>query len=72
MTTTTANVYTGSDVSIFRLLSIKGMLKMEKIGMKTRGGALRPRIAAEFGLTARTPHDTFIKVIEDMLATLKA
>ena len=54
-------------ISYVRLASLKGMLKLEKVGMKTRGGALRPRIAAEFGLKARDSHDKFIAKIEQLM-----
>ena len=58
---------TPESISYFRLASLKGMLKLEKVGMKTRGGALRPRIAAEFGLKARDSHDKFITKIEQLM-----
>jgi hypothetical protein len=47
-----------------RLCTIKTMLKLERAGMKGRGGALRPKIAAELGLKARDSYDTFIAVCE--------
>lgn len=59
---------TGAGVDVFRLLSLKGMLKLEKVGLKQRGGALRPRIAAEFGLSPRATHDAFIAAIEAKVA----
>lgn len=59
---------TGAGVDVFRLLSLKGMLKLEKVGLKQRGGALRPRIAAEFGLSPRATHDAFIAAIETKVA----
>ena len=60
-------ISTPEGISYTRLASLKGMLKLEKIGMKTRGGALRPRIAAELGLKARDSHDTFIAKINEKL-----
>ena len=66
-------ITTPEGISYVRLASLKGMLKLEKVGMKTRGGALRPRIAAEFGLNKRDSHDKFIAEIESrMQAALDA
>lgn len=58
---------TPESINFFRLCSLRGMLKLEKIGMKTRGGALRPRIAAEFGLKPRDSHDKFIAKIQSLI-----
>lgn len=64
---------TPTEISFARLASLKGMLKLEKLGMKTRGGALRPRIAAEFGLKPRDSYDKFIETLQaKMDAMLKA
>lgn len=48
-------------IDTYRLASLRAILKLEKAGMKGRGGALRPKIAAELGLKARDSHDTFIQ-----------
>lgn len=55
---------TPSAIAYGRLASLKGMLKLEKVGLKTRDGALRPRIAAEFSLKPRDSHDKFIAEIQ--------
>ncbi len=60
-------IATPAGINHFRLASLRGMLKMEKAGMKTRGGALRPRIAEELGLKARDSYDTFLAKIEDLM-----
>lgn len=62
-------ISTPAGIQRFRLLSLRGMLKLERAGMKTRGGALRPRIAAEFGLRSRDSYDKFLAVIEAQLAS---
>jgi hypothetical protein len=51
-------------VAYGRLAAIKAALKMEKVGLKTRGGALRPKIAAEFGLKPRASYDVYIAEIQ--------
>lgn len=53
-------VFTGTGIDYFRFASIKAQLKMEKVGLKSSGGALRPRLAKEFGLKARDSHDLYI------------
>lgn len=68
----TTVVNTPEGIAAFRLLSLRGMLRMERVGMKTRGGALRPRIAAEFGLKPRDSYEQYIAAIEAKLACIKA
>lgn len=58
---------TPEQIAYVRLASLKAQLKMEKVGMKTRGGALRPRLAAEFGLKPRDTHQKFIDTIQDRM-----
>lgn len=55
------------DPTTYRLLALRGMLRLEMAGMKGRGGALRPRIAAEFGLSPRAPREEFIAAIQKRL-----
>lgn len=58
---------TGAGIDRFRLLSLRGMLRLEKAGLKTRGGALRPRIAGELGLKPRDNYDKYIAEINSRL-----
>ena len=55
---------TPNQISYVRLASLKGMVTLESKGMKTRGGAIRPRIAAELGLKPRDSFDKFIETIQ--------
>jgi hypothetical protein len=48
------------EVTYIRFSSIKAQLKLEKLGLKSRGGALRPRLAKEFGLSPRAKHEEYI------------
>lgn len=59
-------------IAHFRLSSLKYQLKMEKIGLKSSGGPIRPRIAKEFGLKPRDSHDKFIAVIQAQMDELVA
>jgi hypothetical protein len=63
--------FTGNGISLFRLASLKGMVKLDKLGMRHSGGPIRPRIAAEFGLKPRDSHDKFIAAIEAKIAALE-
>ncbi len=63
---------TPEGISAFRLISLKRQLKFEMLGMKSSGGAIRPRIAKEFGLPARASHAAFIAAVEAKLEEVKA
>ena len=58
---------TPAQVNRFRLISIKMQLKLEKSGLKSSGGPLRPRLAAEFNLKPRAHHDDYIAAIQAIL-----
>lgn len=57
-------------IEYFRLASLKYQLRLEQAGMKSSGGALRPRLASEFGLNKRAPYADYIRAIEVRMATL--
>ena len=57
-------IATGAGVSYMRLASLRGMLRLERVGMKSRVGPLRPRIAAEFGLKPRDSFTTYIDAVQ--------
>lgn len=56
-----------TEVNYFCLASWKGALKLEKHGLKSSGGAVRPRIAARLGLKPRQDRDVFIARIEELM-----
>ncbi len=60
------------ETNCFRLISIKHQLRLEKAGMKSSGGALRPRLAAEFGLSPKASHEAFIAAIQGQIDTIQA
>lgn len=72
MTIEQAIVATGAGITLFRLLALRGMVRMESHGMKTRGGAIRPRIAEELGLRARATYADFLNRIEELIAAIKS
>jgi hypothetical protein len=68
-----ANVTTltnSDEMAYYRLAVIKGRLKLEANGLRGRGGAMRPRMAAEFGLKPRDTFEAFIAVAERRMAAL--
>lgn len=60
------------EVNYFGLASWKGALKLEKVGLKSSGGAIRPRIAARLGLKPRDKHDVFIARIQELMNEILA
>ena len=52
-----------NQIAAFRLLSLRYQLRLEAGGIKSSGGAIRPRIAKEFGLKPRDSHDKYIIAI---------
>lgn len=50
--------------TLLRLISLKYQLQLEAQGMRSSGGAIRPRIAKEFGLSPRATHEEFITKVE--------
>lgn len=63
---------TPDKIMAFRLLSLRAQLKLESKGMKSSGGALRPRLAAEFGLSQRAKREDYIEAINKKLKELQA
>ena len=57
-------ISTANDIALFRLASIRAQLRLESVGMKSSGGALRPRLAVEFGLKPRASHAKYLEVID--------
>jgi hypothetical protein len=62
---------TPDSIAAFRLLSLRGRIKLEATGLKFRGGSTRSAIAAEFGLAPRASHDKFLAAIDKKLAELQ-
>ena len=62
---------TPEQISAFRLLSVKMQLRLESKGLRSSGGALRPRLAAEFGLKPRASYEQYIAAIDARLAAIK-
>lgn len=63
---------TPDKIMAFRLLSLRAQLKLESNGMKSSGGAIRPRIAVEFGLSPRAKREDYIEAINKKLQELQA
>lgn len=67
----TVAITTPEGINAYRLASIRAALRLESVGMKTRGGALRPKIAKELGLRPRDSYATFIKELDTRIAASK-
>lgn len=57
-------VATGTGISYVHLAILRGRLRLESVGMKSRNGPVRPRIAAEFGLKPRDSFTTYINAVQ--------
>jgi len=56
------------EMAFFRLLQIRGVLKLEKVGMTHSSGLrIRPRIAKEFGLKPRDSYDKYIATVQAVI-----
>lgn len=62
---------TPAQIEYFRLASLKYQLRLEAKGLRSSGGAIRPRIAAVYGLKPRAPHAAYIAAIEAQLEALR-
>lgn len=60
------------EVNYFCLAAWKGAVKLESLGLKHSGGAIRPRIAARLGLKPRASHDVFIERIQSLMNEILA
>ena len=59
-----AIIVTGADdIARVQLVAVRGALKLEKLGMKSRGGSIRKGWAVRLGLKASAKHDEVIAEI---------
>lgn len=61
---------TPETISYMRLASLKGMVRLESKGLKSRAGPIRPKIAAELGLKPRDSYNKFIEAVVAKMETL--
>ena len=69
---TEAIVLTGKGIDYARYASLKGRLKLSKLGMKFKGASIRKALAAEFGLKPSAPWDDYIKHCQDKMDAILA
>lgn len=63
---------TDDERAYYRFTVTKGRIKMEEKGLKFRDGAIRPKLAKEFGLKPRDPYSAYIAYCETQQALLLA
>lgn len=59
---------TPESIDAFRLLALKGMLKMESVGLKRRGPSALSIVKKEFKIKAKTAADAlplYIQILKD-------
>lgn len=57
-------------VELFRLASLKKQLQLEGVGLRSSGGAIRPRLAKEFGMSLRAPREAYVAAIQARMDAL--
>ena len=70
-TTSGAITVTGDDIAIFQLLAVKGALKLEMAGLKSRGGSIRKGWALRLGLKPSAKRAEVIAEIERRVEAAK-
>lgn len=65
-----AQVFTGEGITYFQLATLKQALKLESKGLKSRGGAIRPKFAAQLGLKPRDSYEAFIAEVEKRMQAI--
>jgi hypothetical protein len=68
----TASASATEEVNYYCLATWKSALKLEKVGLKSSGGAIRPRIAERLGLKPRQDRDVFIARIQELMNQILA
>jgi hypothetical protein len=63
---------TPETIAIFRLASVRGMVKLEGKGLKFRGGSVRVRMCKELGISTRTSADEVVELLTKRIAAAKA
>lgn len=56
-------------ISLFRWLSVRGSLRLEKVGLKRRGMSAKKSACLYLGLKPRTPIDDVIAAVETKIAS---
>jgi hypothetical protein len=62
---------TGEGITYFQLAAVKAALKLEKVGLKHSGGAIRPKWAKRLGLKPRDSHDTYINTLNMRMSEMR-
>ena len=62
--------FTGPKAKLYRYRMLQHALRLEVLGMRSSGGAIRPRIAKELGLKPRDPRRLFIDTLDAKIKEL--
>lgn len=65
-------VLTGQGIEYARYAALKGRIKMEKAGLKFKGGSTRRLLAVELGLKPRDKHDKFCEALQAKMDAILA
>lgn len=59
-----AVMVTGEHIAVAQMMAAKGAIKLEKLGMKSRGGSMRKAWAQKLGMKPTAKHDTVIAELQ--------
>jgi len=59
-------------VAMFRLITLRGAVKLEAIGLKSRAGSMRKRAALECGLKPGAKHGDVIAALTERIEAMHA
>jgi len=67
-----ATICTGEGITMFRLLALRGAVKLEKVGLKRRGPSASSIARVELGLRPRASHADILAALQVEIDALAA
>lgn len=66
-TTPTGVISSPDQIARYQLMTVRAMLKLEKLGMRHSSGPIRPMWAPKLGLRPRDSYDKFINALTERI-----
>lgn len=60
-----------NQMEYYMLANAKAHLRLQKVGMKSRAGAIRPKLANYLGLSPRDSYDKYLEAVEKKMADMR-
>ena len=71
MTNEATILTTPNEIRYYQLAAVKGMIRMEAQGFKSRGGSVRKKWAIHLGLKSSASHEAVCRVLEAQMFQLE-